>query len=696
MREKMHLVLYALIAAFIGLIVFEWGMDSGGLSGGGALAGKVNGRPIEYRQYDQVYNRLVDSFREEDAQRELTDLVERELHERAWDMLVNQIILEELFEKHAIHVEDDEVLAAVESDNPPMIILRDFIDPETGAIDRKKLDEARMNQENREFWLTIEDIIRRELMVAKLQQTLQAMVRVSDQELDALIEREYGSFSASFFVAPYSIAGRDSLFKVSEQEIEAYYNKNKELFREEPTRSLDYVVFSAVPTSRDSLTIKNELASLAEDFSSTADDSSFVSLQSDRADTFDKVYTRADFSPRAGNELFAGGGPKPGSVIGPVADRNTYRLIKVEKVAKGEEVARASHILIPFLPGDPSGEAQARKLAAAIMQEISSGTEFAQLAEKYSKDPGSAARGGDLGWFGRKSMVPEFDQAVFGAAPGKVVGPVRTQYGIHIIKVTGKDSTALTCSEVVRDIRPSGETLEKARRRAAEFQMEAEDNGFDKTYEAFGIEKYTTGPFTKTGMIPGLGYNNPVTRFAFSSSADAVSDIIQLESGFLVMRVAEKNDSGYRSLDAALQDMIRAKLLKKKEGDALDVKLTALLKEKNGSLDATASALGGLEVVNLDNVRFNTQSLPVRGADNVRLMEAIIGMEPGTVSKPVPVSQGRALIALHEKMIPENLDLEGEKARLRPIIEQAKKERFLQDYFIAERRAAEIEDMRKL
>ena len=70
-------------------------------------------------------------------------------------------------------------------------------------------------------------------------------------------------------------------------------------------------------------------------------------------------------------------------------------------------------------------------------------------------------------------------------------------------------------------------------------------------------------------------------------------------------------------------------------------------------------------------------------------------MDPGTVSKPVPVRDGTALIALHSRTYPDNPDLESEKAKLRPMLERVKKERFLQDYFDAERRAATIEDLRE-
>lgn len=695
LRNNMHIVLYALLAAFLALIVFEWGMNFSGFSGGGALAGKVNGKPIEYRQYEQVYDGLVDNFRRQSPQAELTDGLERDLREQAWEMAVDQVILEEQFEKYAIRVADEEILAAVESDNPPMVIFQNFFNPETGAIDRDKLEQARMDPENRDVWIRIEDIIRRELMVRKLQRVLLSMVKVSDREVEELLEREFAAYSATVLPVPFSAAGADSLFSVTEKEIDAWYRENREDFRQDPVRSLEYVLFSAIPTGRDSMVVKTELEGLASEFAETADDSAFVSLQSDRVDTFNRRYSRTDFSPDAGDALFGSSALKTGSVIGPVADSGFYRLVKVHAVSEGEPVARASHILIPFREGDPADRQKANSLIAEIMQEIRSGTSFAVLAGKYSKDPGSAARGGDLGWFGRNTMVPAFDKAVFNTAVGAVAGPVETEFGLHLVKVTGRDDRLLSCSEIVRDIRPSSATLENARRKAAEFQMEAEEKGFDAAAGSFGKEARRTGIFSARSEIPSLGSNNVLTRFAFSASEGDVSDVVDMENGFLVARVDEKNDSGYRGLDGTLQDSIRAVLLRKKKGEALDRKLDALLAEKNGDLGTIASALGGVRVVSFDTLRYRDTDIPGYGRD-VRLMEALTGMKPGDVSKPVPVENGRVLVVLRDKSYPGSPDLDAARDRIRPVLEKAKKERFIQDYFRAERNAAKIEDLRRL
>ncbi len=100
------------------------------------------------------------------------------------------------------------------------------------------------------------------------------------------------------------------------------------------------------------------------------------------------------------------------------------------------EQAQARHILFRLTPGaDGSQRAEVKLRADSVLKIAQTGADFAELAAKHSDDPGSKDNGGDLGWFGRGEMVPEFEAAVFNAKPGEILGPVESQFGLHIIKV---------------------------------------------------------------------------------------------------------------------------------------------------------------------------------------------------------------------------------------------------------------------
>jgi len=105
-----------------------------------------------------------------------------------------------------------------------------------------------------------------------------------------------------------------------------------------------------------------------------------------------------------------------------------------------EQEVRARHILVPT-------EAEAK----AILAEIKKGTDFAELAKQKSKDPGAAAEGGDLGYFAKEQMVPEFAEVAYKMDKGQLSEPVKTQFGWHIIKVEDKRTKPVPEFDKVKD-----------------------------------------------------------------------------------------------------------------------------------------------------------------------------------------------------------------------------------------------------
>ena len=101
---------------------------------------------------------------------------------------------------------------------------------------------------------------------------------------------------------------------------------------------------------------------------------------------------------------------------------------EASKQITGEQEVRARHILV-----------ETEDEAKAVKAELDKGTDFAELAKKKSKDPG-ASDGGDLGFFTKEQMVPEFSTVAFALEPGKISDPVKSQFGWHIIKVEEKRS----------------------------------------------------------------------------------------------------------------------------------------------------------------------------------------------------------------------------------------------------------------
>ena len=147
------------------------------------------------------------------------------------------------------------------------------------------------------------------------------------------------------------------------------------------------------------------------------------------------------------------------------------------------EERRASHILIPAAAAASADEkAKAKAQAEDLLRQARANPKkFSELAVKFSKDPGSAEKGGDLGFFGRGLMVKPFDEAAFSMKVGDIAGPVETQYGFHIIRLDAIKPTQTTPLDAVR-----AQIVEEIRKpRVAKAFAEAADNFSNMVYEQF-------------------------------------------------------------------------------------------------------------------------------------------------------------------------------------------------------------------
>jgi peptidyl-prolyl cis-trans isomerase D len=136
--------------------------------------------------------------------------------------------------------------------------------------------------------------------------------------------------------------------------------------------------------------------------------------------------------------------------VEPDEVRRAYES-NIKQYSTGEE-RQASHILITVKPDASEADKAAakRKADALLAQAKASPNKFAELAKANSQDPGSAPQGGDLGMFARGSMVKPFEDAVFAAKVGDIIGPVQTDFGYHVIRVTGMTPAKIRALDEVR------------------------------------------------------------------------------------------------------------------------------------------------------------------------------------------------------------------------------------------------------
>lgn len=697
MRDKMHIVLYVLVGAFLLTIVFEWGMNFTGMSSRrGSDIGVVNGKPISFKDYETLYRNYLEQYRQQLRGQEIDDQMEARIQEQVWESQVMKILLDEEYEKLGLKVSDKEIADEIFSDNPPMVIAQQFRNPETGQIDRERLNNAIADPRNKQAWIQLEQYIKQQKLQEKLQTLLLESMRSTDSEARQKFEAQNAKVSGKYVLFDMSRAKSDSAYYVSDAEIKAYFNEHKEEYRQDPTREALYVFFPTDPTEADKELIKKELESLKKEFAETKNDTDFVRLHGD-SPVIEKTLPRGQLPVEIDTLVF-----KPetrvGTVLGPVQDfmTNEFKLIKITSLKpNGETQVRASHILLKPSGNTKADTAKTIAEAKELMAKIKKGESFEKLAREKSQDPGSGANGGDLNWFGRGRMVKPFEEACFNGKVGDLIGPIQTQFGIHIIKITGRDSREFKGIELTKKIVPSPATLEKQRRVASEFEFNAREIGFDSAARRSLYTVRETGIFSRNGYVPIIGYNNAMARWGFRAKLGEISPVIEAKDGFAVMKLTSINDDGYRKFDDGLKQELKSRIIREKKMQDLRKLAEEMFAKCEGSLERAIALDSLLRITETGTVTLSNPTIQGIGYD-ANAASALAALEVGALSKPIETNRGVMLAVLAEKTKGKDEEFEKEKETLRKQIVDDKCGRIVQEWTQALKKQAQIQDNRSL
>ena len=311
------------------------------------------------------------------------------------------------------------------------------------------------------------------------------------------------------------------------------------------------------------------------------------------------------------------------------------------------EEVRASHIL---LKTEGKDDAAVKKEAEDVLAKAKAGADFAELAKKYSEDDSNKDKGGDLGFFPKGQMVPEFDAVAFAMQPGQISDLVKTQFGYHIIKmVERKPATKRTLDEVRAQI----EDQLKTQRAQDEAQRIVKDlagkvtkpSDLDTVAKPRGFTVGETDFFAQTDPVVGLGMSPAVAARAFQLKDNEVSDAIQTPQGFAFITVTGKQAASDPPLEA-VKDKVRLDVVKKKAIETARQKAAGLSAQlKTGDFNAVAKA-AGLEVKTTDLI---ARGAPIADAGvSPAIDAAAFALPAGGVSDPIVTDTGAVVVKVLE------------------------------------------------
>jgi len=313
------------------------------------------------------------------------------------------------------------------------------------------------------------------------------------------------------------------------------------------------------------------------------------------------------------------------------------------------EQIRASHILLNTAGKD---EAAVRAQAEDLLKQLEAGTDFAMLATEFSEDPGTAANGGDLDYFSRGRMVPEFETAAFVLEPGQTSDIVRTQYGFHLIKVVDK-KPAVTQS--FDDVRPQIEDLLKRQRadqqiaaRASDFASRIDSPAdLDSVASSAGLIVSDTDFFGRADPVPGLGVAPQVALAAFQLDDDQVSAPIASPRGPVFVTVTGKREPYIPMLDE-VRATVREDLIRARATELSRQRATAIAATLRSASDFAAAATAqGFEARETELIARGTP-LPDIGV-SPEVDRAVFGLPVGSVSEPIATTDATVIARVVER-----------------------------------------------
>ncbi len=334
-------------------------------------------------------------------------------------------------------------------------------------------------------------------------------------------------------------------------------------------------------------------------------------------------------------------------VVPPADIERTYNN-NIEQYSTPEQV-RASHVL---LKTEGKDDAAVKTKAEEVLKQAKGGADFAELAKKYSEDEQSAKNGGDLDYFGRGRMVPEFDQAVFAMQPGQVSDLVKTQYGYHIIKLVDK-KTATTRS--LAELKPQITdqlAYEKAQAQAADLASALEKQiskpaDVDKVAKAQGLTAQESGFFARDEPILGLGPAPEAANKAFEMKQGDVSGALRASRGFIFETLVAKQNPYVPKLEE-VKDRVRDEVIKQKARDLSTQKAADIAAKLKAAPDfEKAAKAAGVESKTTDLITHDSP-IPDLGVSPA-VEDKAFALPVGAVSDPIATETGTAVIKVIEK-----------------------------------------------
>jgi peptidyl-prolyl cis-trans isomerase D len=335
------------------------------------------------------------------------------------------------------------------------------------------------------------------------------------------------------------------------------------------------------------------------------------------------------------------------------------------------------HILFMTVGKTDAEVEEVKKRAEDVLKQVKKGGKFEDLAKKYSEDPGSKDKGGDLSWITQGQTVPEFEKTAFGLSPGQVSDLVKTQYGFHIIKVLEKETAHTKPFDEVKDSLRAPLLLSQADKLASDTAdqlsaaiRQSPKTSLDDLAKQFHLTVSETRPVSPSDPLLELADSKEAKNAIFQLRMGELNPPIRTDRGYVVLSLKSIQPAHQGSLEE-VRDHVIADLKHEKSTELAKSKAEELTKRAKAGekFDAAAKALG-LEPKTSDSIA-RDGSIP--GAASGKQVASAFNLKSGDVGPPLSLGQNWLVYRVAEKTVANAADFDNQKKQLTEELLQSKR-----------------------
>ena len=542
LREATKPIMIFTAAAFVALMVFEWGMDITGRSAGAVgEIGTVNGDGVGYEDYMAAYRNLYDQAQQSQSE-PLTSQQVKELEDAAFDEVVTQTLIRQELKRRGITVTNDEIRDAAQY-SPPADLRSEFTD-ELGNFDFARY-QSFLAQLPQDQLLVLEAYYRDVIPRGKLLRQVASGIFLTDSELWQRWRDQ--SETVEIRYVPLNPATRydDAEVAVDRSEIEAYYGANTKEFEMPGRAVVKAVVLNKAATAADTAAMLDRAAGLRQEILAGADFAAVAARESKDEGTAAAggslgTFSRGQMVAAFDSAVFA---TRVGQVTEPVLTSFGLHIIEVTE-RWGADSAQARHILLPMERTDESEIAMLMR--ADSLEEIASSAGLDAAAAALGLTATQADLTQTFPFLAGAGQAGEgADWAFEDAVPGDVSPVFENSEAFYVLELLELDPAGVLPLEDAAVAIEAQLRFEKKLARGKEEGSQVatrarSGEALPNVAADMGLEVRAAGPFSRNDFVPGLGRQNAAVGAAFALAPGQVSDAVATPANVFVIEVVSR------------------------------------------------------------------------------------------------------------------------------------------------------------